>query len=125
MTDEIRLTIPRDRALYSVAHLVLSGVGIRVNLTIEHLEDLELALDAVLERAHETEEVTIALRVKDGSIETAIGPLHDGIRAELEADAGDDVGLRRILDTLVDRVDLTTGEGGDWVTLTKAAGARE
>jgi hypothetical protein len=124
MTDEIRLTIPRDRALYSVAHLVLSGVGIRLNLTIEHLEDLQLALDAVLEQARESEDVTIALRVKDGEIETAVGPLRDGIRGELEAAAGDDVGLRRILDTLVDRVDLAPGEGGDWVTLTKAVEAR-
>ena len=100
---KITLTIPRDRALYSVAHLVVSGLGIRLNLTIEHLEDLQLALDAVLERAEQSEEVTIALRLKDGEIETAIGPLRDGVRAELEATAGDDVGLRRILDTLVDR----------------------
>jgi hypothetical protein len=120
MTDEITLTIPRDRALYSVAHLVLSGLGIRLNLTIEHLEDLQLALDAVLERARESEEVTIALRVKDGEIETAIGPLRDGVRAELEATEEEEVGLRRILDTLVDRVELDPGEGGDWLTLTKA-----
>jgi hypothetical protein len=124
MTDEIRLTIPRERALYGVAHLVVSGVGIRLNLTIEHLEDLQLALDAVLERARESEEVTIALRVKDGEIETAIGPLRDGIRNELEATAGEEVGLRRILDTLVDRVELAPGEGGEWVTLTKAIEAR-
>ena len=121
MTDEIRLTIPRQRALYSVAHLVMSGVGIRLNLTIEHLEDLQLALDAVLERARESEDVTIALRVRDGEIETAIGPLRDGVRSELEASAGEEeVGLRRILDTLVDRVELAPGDGGDWLTLTKA-----
>jgi hypothetical protein len=124
MTDEIRLTIPRERALYGVAHLVMSGVGIRLNLTIEHLEDLQLALDAVLERARESEDVTIAMRVKDGEIETAIGPLRDGIRNELEATAGEEVGLRRILDTLVDRVELAPGEGGEWVTLTKAIEAR-
>jgi hypothetical protein len=124
MTDEIRLTIPRERALYGVAHLVMSGVGIRLNLTIEHLEDLQLALDAVLERARESEDVTIALRVKGGEIETAIGPLRDGIRNELEATAGEEVGLRRILDTLVARVDLAPGEGGEWVTLTKAVEAR-
>jgi hypothetical protein len=124
MTDEIRLTIPRQRALYGVAHLVMSGVGIRLNLTIEHLEDLQLALDAVLERARESEDVTIALRVKDGEIETAIGPLRDGIRNELEATAGEEVGLRRILDTLVDRVELAPGGGGEWVTLTKAIEAR-
>ncbi len=117
--------MPRDRAFYSVAHLVLGGLGIRLNLTIETLEDLQLAVDAVLERTREAEDVTIALRLKEGEIETAIGPLRDGIRDELEAAAdGDDVGLRRILDTLVDRAELTPGDGGDWVTLTKAVEAR-
>jgi len=122
--EEITLTIPRDRAYYSVAHLVLGGLGIRLNLTFEHLEDLQLALDAVLERAQEAEDVTIALRLKKGEIETAIGPLRDGVRAELEAASGDDVGLRRILDTLVDSVELVEGKGGDWVKLTKAVEAR-
>ena len=117
--DEITLTIPRDRALYSVAHLVLGGLGIRLNLTIEHLEDLQLAVDAVLERAREEEDVTIALRVQDGEIETAIGPVRDGVRTELAEAKEDDVGLRRILDTLVDRVELAPGAGGDWVKLTK------
>jgi len=122
--DEITLTIPRDRAYYGVAHLVLGGLGIRLNLTFEHLEDLQLALDAVLERAQEAEDVTISLRLHEGEIETVIGPLRDGVRAELEATDGDDVGLRRMLDTLVDRVELAPGDGGDWVTLTKTVEAR-
>ena len=118
--DEITLTIPRDRALYSVAHLVLSGLGIRLNLTIEHLEDLELAVDAVLERSREEEEnVTIAVSVSERQLETLIGPMRDGVRAELAAPEGDDVGLRRILDALVDEVELTERDGGDWLKLTK------
>jgi hypothetical protein len=122
--DEIRLTMPRDRAFYGVAHLVLGGLGIRLNLTIEHLEDLQLALDAVLERAREATDVTIALRLNEGEIETAIGPMRDGVRDELEATDGQEVGLRRILDTLVDHVALAPGEVGDWVTLTKKVEAR-
>ena len=122
MNDEIRLTIPHDRALYSVAHLVVGGLGIRLQLTIEHLEDLQLALDAVLERTRAGEEVTIAVRLKDGEIQTAIGPLREGVREELELEAteDEDVGLRRILDTVVDRVELEPRDGGDWVTMTKA-----
>jgi hypothetical protein len=119
VTDEITLTIPRDRALYSVAHLVLSGLGIRLNLTIEHLEDLELAVDVVLERVRAVEHVTITVSVSDGALETAIGPMRDGVRAELEAIEGEDVGLRRILDALVDEVELTETDGEDWVKLTK------
>lgn len=120
MTDEITLTMPRDRALYSVAHLVLGGLGIRLNLTIEHLEDLQLATDAVLERVRAAEYVTITVRVGEGALETLIGPMRDGVRAELEATEGEDVGLRRILDTLVDEVELTETDGEDWVKLTKA-----
>lgn len=123
MNDEIRLTIPHDRALYSVAHLVVGGLGIRLKLTIEQLEDLQLALDAVLERTRAGEDVTIAMRLKDGEIETAIGPLREGVGEELEATGGE-VGLRRILDAVVDSVELTPGEGGDWVTMTKALEAR-
>jgi hypothetical protein len=124
MNDEIRLTIPQDRALYSVAHLVVGGLGIRLQLTIEDLEDLRLALDAVLERARESEEVTITVKMREGEIETSIGPLRDGVRDELES-SGQEVGLRRILATVVDQVELAPGEGGDWVTLTKAVEARE
>jgi hypothetical protein len=124
--DEITLTIPRDRAFYGVAHLVLGGLVVRSDLTIEHLEDLQLALDAVLERAHETDDVTIKLVVKDGEIVTAIWPLPEGVREELAAPGGDSVGLRRMLDTLVDSVELEPGEGGDQLTLTKRvqAGSR-
>ena len=54
--------------------------------------------------------MTVTIRVKDGEIEALVGPMSDGVRAELAADGGDDVGLRRILDTLVDRAELEAGE---------------
>jgi hypothetical protein len=124
--DEITLTIPRDRALYSVAHLVLSGLGIRLNLTIEHLEDLQLAVDAVLERSRKEEEnVTIAVSVSEGQLETLIGPMRDGVRTELAAPEGEDVGLRRILDALVDEVELTERNGDDWLKLSKKVGDQQ
>jgi hypothetical protein len=120
VTDEITLTMPRDRAYFSVAHLVLGGIGVRLNITIETLEDLQLALDAMLERDHEPGDVTIAVRLQDDAIETEIGPFGDGVRRELEREGKEEVGLRRILETLVDGVEVRRGDGGDWVTLTKA-----
>lgn len=118
--DEITLTIPRDRALYSVAHLVLGGIGIRLNLTFEHLEDLQLAVETALERAR-AEEVTVTVRVKEEEIEALVGPMTDGVRDELQADGGEEVGLRRILDTLVDRVEVESDDRGDWLKMAKAA----
>jgi hypothetical protein len=124
VTDEITLTIPRDRALYGVAHLVLGGLGIRLNLTIENLEDLEIALDTVLDSARDGENVTIAIRVGEGALQTRIGPMNDGIRAELEQEGGDGVGLRRILDAVVDGVEVESDDRGDWIRLTKAVEAQ-
>ena len=119
MNDEITLTIPRSREFLSVAHLVLGGIGIRLNLTLETLEDLQLALDAILERDHEPGDVTIAVRLRPDEIETEVGPLRDGVRRELARERGDDVGLRRILETLVDRVEAEDRNGQVYVKLRK------
>ena len=119
MSDEITLTIPREREFLSVAHLVLGGVGVRLNLTYEILEDLQLALDAILERDREPGDVTIALRVDMNTIEAEVGPLRDGVRTELAREGGEEVGLRRILDTLVDSVEVETRDGAAWVKLRK------
>jgi hypothetical protein len=120
MSDEITLTIPREREFLSVAHLVLGGVGVRLNLTFEILEDLQLALDAILERDKEPgDDVTIALRVGVNTIEAEVGPLRDGVRSELARESGEEVGLRRILDTLVDSVEVETRDGAAFVRLLK------
>ena len=120
MSDEIKLTIPRAREYLSVAHLVLGGIGVRLNLTLETLEDLQLALDAILERDREPGEVTILVRLRPDEIETEIGPLRDGVRRELAREQGDEFGLSRILDTLVDGVETTDRDGALFVTLRKA-----
>ena len=114
--DMITLTIPREQPFHEVAHLVLGGVAARLNLTFESIDDLETALDAILERASEDGEVTVELRLADRAIVTRVGPLAvDALREELDRDDGS-VGLRRILDTVVDDYELD-GEG--WLALTK------
>ena len=115
--DEITLTLPREQQFHSVAHLVLGGLALRLNLTIETLEDLQLALDAILDRAsHDTarttEPITIMISLGDGSLETSVGPVD--LAGELAADEAD-LNLRRILWTVVDDVELD----GHWIRLTK------
>ena len=115
--DEITLTIPREEPFHEVAHLVLGGVAARLNLTFESIDDLETALDAVLERAAENGEVTVQLRLDEGAIVARIGPFAgDRLRAELEREAADEVTLRRVLDTVVDRYEL---DADGWLELTK------
>lgn len=116
--DEIVLTIPRERAFYGVAHLVLGGLGSRLNVTLEHLEDLQLGLDSLLAQHDGHEEVTLRIRVREGTLETEVGPFPQALSTELGADSGG-VGLRRILDTVSDGVEVGERDGAAWVTLTK------
>ena len=55
----------------------------------------------------------------DDAIQASVGPFAgQKVRRELEAD-GEGMGLRRVLDTVVDRVEVSERGGSDWVRLTK------
>jgi len=117
--DEIVLTLPRERTFYGVAHLVLGGIAARQNLTFEHLEDLQLALDSLFAQQDEEGDITLKVRISNGAIEAEVGPFAESLRTDLERGEATDVGLRRILDTVVDRIDVGEENGSTWVTLTK------
>jgi len=115
--DEITLTIPREEPFHEVAHLVLAGFAARLNLSFESLDDLETALDAVLERASSNGHVTVKLCLDEGSLRATVGPiLGEALRRELEREPGDEVTLRRILDTVVDGYQL---DSDGWLELRK------
>ncbi|MGZ4256520.1 MAG: hypothetical protein ACXVRE_02010 [Gaiellaceae bacterium] len=121
--DKITLTIPREEPFHEVAHLVLGGFAARLGLTFESLDDLETALDAVLERASSNGHVTVTLCLVDGSLRATVGPFTGGsVRAELEREPGDEVTLRRILDTVVDGYEL---DSDGWLELRKRVEERE
>jgi hypothetical protein len=121
MIDEITLTFPREPDFQRVAHLVLGGLAVRLNLTIENLEDLQIALDSLLERTdHDgnTGDVTVRMSLHDDALEAVIGPLSSRLLDEIDEDAGDELRLRRVLDSTVDDVQVD----GDSVRLTKRVG---
>ena len=113
--DEIRLTLPPERGFFPVAHLVLSGLASRLELTLERIDDLQLALDVLLERAS-SDEITVALRMRGETLETEIGPFDGELRPELEQ-PGSGVGVRRILDATVDDFAIDERGGAVWVTM--------
>ncbi|HTR32464.1 MAG TPA: hypothetical protein VMH47_01175 [Gaiellaceae bacterium] len=115
MPDEITLTLPRAPDFHRVAHLVLGGLAVRLDLTIENLEDLQLALDAILSGTDPAGgDVTVRMRLGDGQLETVVGPLGPRILDEIEREQ-DGLGLRRVLESTVDDVHVD----GDTVRLLK------
>jgi hypothetical protein len=114
--DRVVLTLPGTQALRGVATLVLGGIGSRLDLPYEKVDDLQLATLSVLS-AGVLETVTIDVTVTDDEVLVRIGPLPDGVAA--------DPGLMRVLARLVDTAaptgsDDAAGEGpgaDDWVAL--------
>jgi hypothetical protein len=126
VSSEIRLTIPGERDYFGVAHLVLGGLASRHSLTIESFEDLLLALDGLLDRTRGAHAVTLSVNVDGDEIQADVGPFAAGsVRAELERESGSGIGLRRLLDTVVDGFSVRDADGGDWVRLTKVARSGE
>ena len=118
IADEIRLTLPADDAFRGVAHLVLGGLAARLNLSFENLEDLELALDTLLERPNDGREVTLHVFVDDSELRMVVGPFAS-VRAELEEGGANSLNLGRILGAVSDAVEIEDRDGSQWVELTK------
>jgi predicted YcjX-like family ATPase len=118
IVDEIRLTLPADDAFHGVAHLVLGGLAARLNLSFESLEDLELALDSLLERPSDGREVTLRVLVEDGELRMIVGPFA-AVRADLQEGGADSLNLGRILDAVCDSVEIEDRDGAQWAILTK------
>lgn len=117
----IELTIPRERDFSAVADLVLAGLASRLDLTLETIDDLQLALESLLDRDEGDAPVTVRFDLGDGVIEASVGPF---ARADIEPEltaavVGGGIGLRRVLDTTVDDVRLTDRDGACWVDLRK------
>ena len=119
--DEIALTLPADEAFHSVAHLVLGGLAVRLDLTVEALEELALAVETLLQRSEDAyaDEISVRVRIGDETLQTIVGPFLEDLRSELEGDSGAALDLKRILRAVCDRVEISEDGGGQWVELTK------
>ena len=116
MTDEITLTIPREPDFHRVAALVLGGLAVRLDLTIENLEDIQIALDSILDRTDpDAGEITVRMRLADNELQTSVGPLTERLLDEIEREHDGELDLRRVLESTVDDVHVD----GEWVRLTK------
>ena len=81
--------MPHAQRYHGVARLVVGGLAARLELSYETLEDLQLALESVLERDGYVrgDRVTVRLLVGDESVVLEIGPLDP---AELPANSAPD-----------------------------------
>ena len=111
MSETIMLTIPTASAYRGVASLVLGGVGSRLDLPFERMDDLQLAVFSMLD-ASRGEEASVEIRTQDGQVAVSVGPLRDG--------AEDDAGLGLVLTRLTDGIETARRDDGSWLTVRMA-----
>jgi anti-sigma regulatory factor (Ser/Thr protein kinase) len=121
VTDVVTLQIPREHEFLGVAHLVLGGLAARLDVTYDVLDDITTAIDELLERRELTEDVVVAIRLDGDSLNASVGPFGERVAGELREE-GTGLGLRRVLETVVDRVTVSEREGAQWVELEKTVG---
>jgi hypothetical protein len=119
MTDVVTLLLPREREFFGVAHLVLGGLGARLDLTYDVLEDMTTAIDELLGRRDLAGDVTLTVKIEDAAITATVGPFSGSVADELHGSDAE-LGLRRVLETSVDDVVVTERDGAQWVELTKS-----
>ena len=117
--DEITVTVPRERPFSTVAGLVLGGVAARHDVTLDVLDDLHLALEALLEHEEGERDLTVVLRLTAGTVEVSVGPFEPAALSELDHEPGEELGMRRLLDAVVDEVSVDERADGCWVELRK------
>ncbi|HEY4411536.1 MAG TPA: hypothetical protein VGN06_00940, partial [Gaiellaceae bacterium] len=98
MSDEITLVLPAQEDFRPIVHLVVGGLAVRLDLTMDALEDLQVALDALLGRRDDDGDVNVRIVFDDQSMRATVGPLPSAVLEDFERD-GNELGLRRVLET--------------------------
>jgi hypothetical protein len=122
MTDTITLTVPYDRSYQSVVRLVVGGLAARLELSLEDLEDVQLALERLLadDSYAAGDTVTVTVSVGDGELDLAVGPLEADLLGRVlqsEPDPDQGVGLGRVLRTAMGGYEVEARDGGGWVRM--------
>ena len=127
--ERIELTTPAGPDWAPVVRLVLGGLGDRLHLGFNELDDLQLAVERLLaEAGAQQRSVRMTIELGDERLIVQVGPLAEsGLADALDgpASAPGTLTLRTMLDTLVDAFGVEHAEdGGLSVRLEKLAHGR-
>jgi hypothetical protein len=120
-TDEIRLVIPAEEDFRPIAHLVAGGLAMRLDVTYDDLDDLQVGIEALLALRDDMGELVVSLSADDGILRASLGPFDaDTLRAD---GSGGRLDIHRVLETVCDTHEIEERDGACWVELTKRIAA--
>jgi len=115
--EEIRLVIPAEEDFRPIAHLVTGGLAMRLDVTYDDLDDLQVGIEALLGLRDDAGELVVSLSADDGVLHASLGPFSPDKVHTAETDGGLD--LHRVLETVCDSHEVEERDGNAWVELTK------
>jgi hypothetical protein len=115
--EEIRLVIPAEEDFRPIAHLVTGGLAMRLDVTYDDLDDLQVGIEALLALRDDQDDLVVSLSADGGVLHASLGPFPPEKVHEREPDGN--LGLDRVLDTVCDTHEIEERDGAAWVELSK------
>ena len=118
MADIIRLDVAASSTAVPIVRMVVGGVGARVDLSLDDLEDAYLALEELICAAEGTGEgprLTIAVEITDDGVLIEIGLFRsDELRRRLTAggDLAAGLSLAALFARVVESLEVCSADGG-------------
>lgn len=109
MRDLVTLSVPRDAVYGGVLRLVLAGLGTRLDLPLEQTDELQLAVEALLEGDGPAAALALEAEVFPRLLAVRLGPFAPGTASEPS--------LRRVLDALVTSAHSLERDEDEWIEL--------
>ena len=129
MADVIRLDVAATSTVMPIVRMIVGGVGARVDLSLDDLEDAYLALEELIcaaEGAGEGPRLTIAVETTDDGITIDTGLFRsDQLRSRLTAggDVAAGLSLAALFARVVESLEVCSADGGCFsVSFTKRRG---
>lgn len=114
LTDRILLTAPAGPHGSGVVSLVLGGLGARLDLPVDRVDELALAA-TTMAGSVDSDRLELEVEVREDRVTVRVGPLED--------DSSLDPGRRRIIERLVDGLATIRHDGQEWAELELRRGA--
>lgn len=74
--ETVTLTVPHDGGFRNLFHMILGGIALRRNLSLEVLDDLQLAVDNILaEDKTPAGQISMSVGLGEDALEISVGPL--------------------------------------------------
>ena len=122
-TDVVELRVPADPAYLAVIRTASAGLAARLDLTLDEIEDLRIAVDEacallIAHTSHEGENLYAEFTLRTGGLDVHVkGPAHSLPDGESFAWS--------VLEALVGEVETGAADEGCWIRLSHAGGRRQ